>query len=125
MVVALDADRRGDPVADIDHAGVLARADEHPGGLRRQTSQVPARRLVGTVLRPHHRIHGQLEPVGRTAEDGLDVGGFVVGEAQRLVHSGHLSDGSAERLPSRRSLSTWIASFLPRFLQSATIRPLT
>ena len=35
VVVALDADGGGDPVADIDHAGVLARADEHPRRLGR------------------------------------------------------------------------------------------
>ena len=31
VVVALDADGGGDAVADVDHAGVLAGTDEHPG----------------------------------------------------------------------------------------------
>ena len=35
VVVALDADGGGDAVAHVDHAGVLARADEHPWRLGR------------------------------------------------------------------------------------------
>ena len=40
VVVALDAHGDGDAVAGVDHAGVLARPDEHPRALRRQAAQV-------------------------------------------------------------------------------------
>ena len=69
VVVALDADGGGDAVADIDDAGVLARTDEHPGRLGRQPAQVQARRLVGAVLGPHHRVHRQLEVVRCATQD--------------------------------------------------------
>jgi hypothetical protein len=36
VVVALDADGGGQTVADVDDTGVLARADEDPGGLGRE-----------------------------------------------------------------------------------------
>ena len=42
-------------VADVDHARVLARPLDHPGRLRRQTSQVNARGFVRAVLVPHRR----------------------------------------------------------------------
>ena len=40
MVVALDPDRGGDAVADVDDTGVLARPDEHPWRVRGQAAQV-------------------------------------------------------------------------------------
>ena len=42
VVVALDADGGGDAVADVDHAGVLARADEHARPFGGQPAQVDA-----------------------------------------------------------------------------------
>ena len=68
MVVALDAQGHGDAVAGVDHARVLARADQHPRRLGRQPAQVEARRLVRAVLRPHDREHGQLEVVRGPAQ---------------------------------------------------------
>ena len=82
VVVRLDADGGGDAVADVDHAGVLARAHEHPRRLGRKPPEVDATALVGTVLRPHHRVHGQLQRVGGPAEDSLDGGGLVVGQPE-------------------------------------------
>ena len=40
MVVALDLEDRGEPVADVDRAGVLARALQHLRARRRQLAQV-------------------------------------------------------------------------------------
>ena len=39
VVVALDADRDGDAVADVDDAGALARTDEHPRRLGREAAR--------------------------------------------------------------------------------------
>ena len=72
VVVALDAEGGGDAVADVDHPGALAGADQHVRCLGGQTPQVEARRLVRAVLGPHHRVHGQLEVVRRSAEELLD-----------------------------------------------------
>ena len=68
VVVALDAHRDREPVADVDHARALTRADEHPRRRRREAAEVRTRRLVGAVLRPHHRVHRELE-VGRLAAE--------------------------------------------------------
>jgi len=40
VVVALDADGDGDPVTDVEHAGVLARTDEDGGTFGRKTTEV-------------------------------------------------------------------------------------
>jgi hypothetical protein len=85
VVVALDAQCRGDAVADIDDAGVLARADEHPLGLGGQPLQVDPRGLVRAVLGPHDRVHRQLEVVGRSSQDVGDLLGLVVGQPQCSV----------------------------------------
>ena len=63
VVVALDLERDGPAVADVDDAGVLADADEEHIGLRlllAELGEVHLARLVGAVLAPHHRIHGEL-----------------------------------------------------------------
>ena len=85
VVVGLDADGHGDAVADVDDPGVLARADQHVGALGGQPPQVDPRRLVGAVLAPHHGEQGQLEVVGRPAQDGLDLVPLVVGQPERPV----------------------------------------
>ena len=82
VVVALDADSHGDVVAGVDHARVLTGPDEHPRRLGGQPAEVGARRLVGAVLGPHHRVHRQLELVGLAAEDALDGHQFVVGQPE-------------------------------------------
>ena len=85
MVVALDAHRDREAVADVDHAGALARADEHPGRVGRELAEVLLRRLVRAVLRPHHRVHRDLE-LGRVAPEQVDDRGqLVVGEPELAV----------------------------------------
>ncbi len=85
VVVALDPYRHRDAVAGVDHPGVLARTDQHARPLRRQAPQVQAGRLVRAVLAPHHRIEGELQVVGRAAQDLSDRLEFVVAEAERPV----------------------------------------
>ena len=60
MIVGLDLEDRGEAVADVHRARVLARAlqDTWSGG--RQLPQVDARALVAAVLGPHHREDAEL-----------------------------------------------------------------
>src|SRR5262249_51737003 len=60
MVVRLHLEDGGEPVADVDDAGVLARAldDARPG--RGKPREVDARALVGAVLAPHHAEDAEL-----------------------------------------------------------------
>ena len=85
VVVALDADGHGDPVAGVDDPGVLARAHEDVRGLGRQPLQVHPRGLVRAVLAPHDGEQGELEMVGRAPEDGLHLVALTIGQAQRAV----------------------------------------
>ena len=85
VVVALDADRDRQAVAHVDHTGALARPHEHPGRLGGEPAEVALGRLVGAVLRPHHRVHRELE-IGRVAAEQLDDGlVLVVGEPELPV----------------------------------------
>ena len=85
VVVALDAERDRQPVAHVDHAGVLPGPDHHVAALGGQAAQVDAARLVGAVLGPHDRIHGQFEVVRGTPEDAFDGRSLVVGQPQGAV----------------------------------------
>ena len=98
VVVRLDLEGDGPAVADVDDAGVLADAGQHAGahlvgGGLAEVAQVHLGRLVGAVLAPHHRVHGQLG-VGRpAAQDVADPLVLVVFETQlaerlRLVRGG-------------------------------------
>ena len=72
MIVRFDLERDGIAVADIDDAGVFARALQHVLALGRQLLQMNARALVGAVLAPHH---------AENAEFG--VGGLAAQQARR------------------------------------------
>ena len=96
VVVRLDLERHREAVADVDRAGVLARAHQHVRALGGQLAQQLLRVLVGAVLRPHQREHRQLERVRLAAElldDQLVLG---VGEAELAVRR--------ERVTRRRTL---------------------
>ncbi|SKU59888.1 Uncharacterised protein [Mycobacteroides abscessus subsp. abscessus] len=78
-----DLERDRPSVADIHHPGVLTDAGEHRrahllGGGLPEVAQVHLRGLVGAVLAPHHRIHGQLGVGGATTEDLADARVLVV-----------------------------------------------
>src|SRR5205823_9920962 len=86
MVVALDADRRGDAVTHVDDTGILSRPDQHPRGFGWQAFEMDPARLVGAVLRPHHGEHGQFEVIRRAPENALDLERLVVGQTESSMH---------------------------------------
>ena len=88
MVVTLDPHGDRDAVADVDDPRALTRPDEDPRRLGREAPEVGSGRLVRAVLRPHHRVHRQLE-VGRLATELVDhPGELVVGHAELPVQGG-------------------------------------
>src|SRR5438046_1933586 len=70
VVVALQLEDHGLAVADVDHAGILARALDHPGRLGRQALQMKAGGFVRAVLVPHRREDAELGE-GRLPPDQL------------------------------------------------------
>jgi hypothetical protein len=60
MVVALHLEHRGLPVANVDHARILARALNDACSARRELAQVQARGLVRAMLVPHRREDAEL-----------------------------------------------------------------
>ena len=73
------------PVADVDHAGVLAGALQHALAVRGQPAQQRRRVLVAAVLGPEHREDRQLEVVRRPLEQLPDPLELPVGETERAV----------------------------------------
>ena len=87
VVVRLDLEGDRPVAADVDHAGLLADAGQQPAprGLAAQFAellQVHLGRLVGAVLRPHHRVHGQFAGGGPAAEDLADLQVLVLAQAE-------------------------------------------
>ena len=95
MIVRLHLERRHPPVADVDHAGVLAGTLNDTRPSRRELLKMHAARFVRAVLRPHHRKNPELRVVWRASKDLFDALVFVgcetvrgddVGSNGRLVH---------------------------------------
>ena len=78
MIMAFDLKDRGQPVADIDDAGILARPLQDGRSGCGQTPQKAPGTLIATVLRPHHGEHAQLLE-RRRAPQGLDDAVVLVG----------------------------------------------
>jgi hypothetical protein len=85
VVVRLDLERDGEPVAKVDDAGVLARALEDAGTRGRQPPKQARRVLVAAVLRPEQREDGELEVVRVAAEQGPDLVELPVGQSEGPV----------------------------------------
>ena len=85
VVVALGLERDGEPVAEVEHAGVLPRPLQHARAAARQPLQEQRRVLVAAVLRPEQREDGQLEMVRLTLEQLLDARVLPVREAELAV----------------------------------------
>ena len=69
VVVALHLEDAGEPVADVDDAGILARPLDDPGRLGRQFAQMQTRGFVGTMLVPHGRENAELGEARRPADE--------------------------------------------------------
>ena len=82
VVVALDLEGDREPLAEVEDAGVLARALEHALARAREALQEERRVLVAAVLRPEEREDGELEVVRVPAEQGADALVLPVGQAE-------------------------------------------
>jgi hypothetical protein len=83
--VALDLEGDRLAVAEVDDAGVLARALEDPRRLGREALQEERRVLVAAVLGPEEREDGELEVVRLALEQLLDTVEFPVGQSEGAV----------------------------------------
>src|SRR5260370_18747646 len=82
MIVRLDFERAGPAVADVNDAGIFPRPLHDQLTARGQTPQVNARRLIRTVLAPHHAEDAEFGPRGfASAEQLLDFFEFFRSEA--------------------------------------------
>ncbi len=90
VVVAFHLEDGGEPLADVDHARILARPVDHPGRRGRQRLEPDAAGFVGAVLRPHHAEDAELGQARRAAHDGQHAAIFVRAQpefaGERLVH---------------------------------------
>src|SRR5919197_4954239 len=85
MVVRLAFDRDRLSVAEVDHAGVLARSLEDALTVGREPLQQPRRMLVAAVLRPEQREDRELEVVRLAPEQRADAVELPVRQAERTV----------------------------------------
>ena len=73
VIVRFDLEGDGEAVADVDDAGILARALHHLRGLRGQALEMDAAGFVGAVLAPHHAEDAEFGEIGLAAEDFQDA----------------------------------------------------
>src|SRR5439155_18444250 len=73
MVVRLDLERDGVPLADIDDACVFTGALQHHLAARRELLQMQTGALVRAMLAPHHAENPELGVVGLAAENRDDL----------------------------------------------------
>ena len=85
VVVRLDLEGDRLAVAEVEHAGVLARPLEHALALAREPLQQQGRVLVAAVLRPEQREDRQLEVVRVASHQPADTVELPVREAERAV----------------------------------------
>src|SRR5580692_6561833 len=106
MVMAFDFENCRPAVADINRAGILARPLHHQLALRRQLSQMDARRLVRAMLRPHHRKNAELCVSRRAPEDLFDFVVLVGRKSERagLLDIGFRLDRKRNRTLAHRTL---------------------
>ena len=82
VVVALHLERDGEPVAEVEHAGVLARPLEHAPSRRGQSLQEERGVLVPAVLGPEEREDRELEVVRVAPEQRADSLELPVGQTE-------------------------------------------
>ena len=87
VVVRFDLERHCVALTDVDHPGVLADArqrlaDRRFVGQLAEAAEVDLGRLVRAVLRPHHRVHGQLRRRRPATEELADAFVLVLLQAE-------------------------------------------
>src|SRR5215469_1456058 len=110
VIVALDLENDSVAVADVDDAGILARAANNLRSCSGQCLEPDLRRLVRAVLAPHHREYAELGDVGRAAEKLDRALEFLVGQpvlgregggdVTPVVHWSALTNPSKKARPS-------------------------
>jgi hypothetical protein len=110
--VRLDFERAGPAVANINNAGIFPRPLHDQLAARRQPLQVNARRLIRTVLAPHHAEDTEFGPRRfASAEQLLDFLEFFRCEA---VLPDHLRrNGNTDRRGGHQGI--FIVAFQPTF----------
>ena len=63
----------------------LAGPNQHGRPNGGEPTEVKPGGLVGAVLAPHHRVHGQLEVIRYAAKDPFDRSSFFIGQAKLAV----------------------------------------
>src|ERR1039458_6057157 len=102
VIVRLDFERAGPSVANIDDASVFTRPLDDQLAARGQALQVNARRLIGTMLAPHHAENAEFGPRGlASAEQLLDFFEFFRSEA---VLPDHLRCNGSDRRGGHRGI---------------------
>src|SRR6187401_3349096 len=72
MIMRLDLESDAPVVTDIDDTGILSGGNDHTRSAGRKSFEMYSRRLVRTVLRPHHAEHTELGHVRLASHDRLD-----------------------------------------------------
>ena len=85
VVVALDLERDRLALAEVDHAGVLARPLQHAVAVGGQAAQQRRRVLVPAVLGPEQREDRELEVVRVALEQPADTLQLPVGQPEGAV----------------------------------------
>ncbi len=80
--MALDLERHGETIAEVEHTRVLAGALEDARAVARQAPEEEGGVLVAAVLRPEQGEHGELEVVGLALEQRDDTSELPVREAE-------------------------------------------
>ena len=125
--MALDLEDGGQPVTDIDSAGILAGPLNDLRSLGWQGLQPFLRGFIGTMLRPHGRENSELAQIRRTSKPCQDEvpfltrqphrGGVLEGHGRILMRRAH--DITHDIRASRLAVSMVAPSALPSSAEMA------
>ena len=111
VVVRLDLEGDGFPLAEVDDARILTGALQNAFPLGGKPLEQEGRVLVATVLRPEQGEDGQLEVVRVAAEQLPDSVDFLVGQAQYAVE--RLFRRDLRQGPECSGEARWVPSTFP------------
>src|SRR5712691_13270493 len=73
MIMRFTLERRAPAVADVDDTGILPGRNDYAFACSGKAAKMDARRLVGAMLRPHHREDPELNKTRLAAHERLDT----------------------------------------------------